>query len=105
MNEEALDIINIIEFALQEYTDEEDPKSSALEEIGYITEERRNQLSLKKNALYALEEIKKYFVGQRTLSSKKVDELISAINKFFIEKENSLFVINTIVPFRLNYLP
>lgn len=105
MNEQALEIVDIIEFALQEYTDEEDPKLSALEEIGYITEERRNQLSLKKNALYALEEIKKYFVGQRTLTPQKADELISIIDKFFVEKRNSLFVINVILPFRLEYLP
>jgi hypothetical protein len=104
MNEQALEALNNIELAIQEIDSEISP-SEAWEEIGYITEERRNQLNLKNNVLESLAEIKKYFSGQRTLTSDKADKLISPIYKFFIDNGDHMFAINYILPFRLHNLP
>lgn len=104
MTEEIYEILDLIENSILEI-DSEKESSSVLEDIGYMTEKRRKELNLRNDAYESLQEIKKYFNNQRTLSSEKTNQLISIIDKFFVENNQSLFVINTILPFRLQYLP
>lgn len=103
MNEEALTQLDQIEFILRQYSEGE--HSDILEDIGYMTESRRQELNSKNDAISAFNEIKKYFYGQRTLTSDKADKLMSIIDKYFIDKGDHMFVINVVLPFRLNYLP
>jgi hypothetical protein len=104
MNELVLEALDNIELALEQ-SESEESESSVWEDIGYVTNERKQQLTAKSTALEALNEIKKYFFGQRTLTTDKADKLMSPIYKFFIEKGDHMFAINYLLPFRLNNLP
>ncbi len=100
--EEALNDLDQIEFAV---VSEPEEITSVWDDIGYITEDRRKQLNLRSNALEAIYELKKYFSGQRTLTSEKVDQLMDPIYKYFLKDDEASFVTQFVLKFRMNYLP